>query len=205
MSDVFTVPSPETGQPVDGYIVIVPLSEASKRHIYTLQAAIQARFPDNTFWFPRGDELHITFAPALTSNTAFAEDPGVIWRRIGGDVRTALRNCIPDPLSIPVTFNKAEAFPPALIISGKDDGTCRKLRNDFLQGFELPQGSRRPPEIIHITIARFYDEMDFSQVQDFVATLEVSFIETIKEVRLVHETGLYMVEHTVLERVPLAS
>lgn len=202
MSKARTIPSPETGRPVDGYIVIAPLSKESKHAIYAIQDNLQARFPDNKFWFPREEQLHITFAHIITPNAEYPEDPKVIWGRIGAQARAALKSCIPDSLNIDVVFDSIETFPNSIILKGHDDGTYDKLRQDFVNNFELPDSSRRPPNIIHTTIARFYDEMDLGQVQEYVNSLDLSFIETTTELQVIHETGLYVHKHIVLERIP---
>jgi|GEM_PF-2048371 len=202
LAEQLTKPSPETGRSVDGYIVIAPLSQQSKDVIYVLQDAIQKQFPNNRFWFPRGDQLHITFAHIITPNVDYPESQRAMWERIRSQALAALEQCVPNPLAIDVTFDTIEAFPNAIGCIGRDDGTYEALRKNFVNRFALPDASRRPPNIIHTTIARFYDEMALDEIQACISGLNPTFVEVTKELQVIHETGLYVHEHDVLERFP---
>jgi hypothetical protein len=202
MNKDLTIPSPETGRPVDGYIVIAPLSQKSKDAIYAIQDAIQAAFPRNRFWFPRGDQLHITFAHIVTPNVAYPEPHNAVWEHVRSQALAALKKRIPDPLAINVTFDTIVASNISVILKGYDKGTYDKLRKDFVSGFTLPEASRRPPDIIHTSIARFYDEIDMDQVQKCINSLEPTFVEVTKELQVIHETGLYVYTHDILARFP---
>lgn len=196
-----TITAPETGRPVNGYIVIAPLSKESRAVIYELQDAIQARFPDNSFWFPRGEQLHITFAHIITPNVAYPDEPIQLWEQIGNQAVTALRQITPQPLAVDISFDAIQASPQAISLKGHDDGTYQRLRDRFVENFALPEASRRPPAIIHTTIARFYDQIALEDVQECVAQLHPNFVEITQELQIIHETGLYVHDHDVLERI----
>lgn len=144
----------------------------------------------------------MTFAHVLSPEVTYAEAKPLLYRRLQKNATRALDAITPKHLSIPVVFDTILAFHSAIIVKSHDDGTYDTLRQAFVEEFELPEQTRRPPKIIHITIARFRKELDFAQLQDFTAGVKVSLKEGVAELQLVHEKKIFLQEHDVIARYP---
>jgi len=185
-----------------GYIVIAPLSEQSKQVVYGIQEQLAQLFPSSSFWFPRGDQLHITFAHVLSPDSDYLTDPEELAKALGPQAIEVLQYIIPNPLRLEVSFNAIEAHESTVIIKGHDDGGYDRLRKAYEESIELPPETRKPPTIIHSTIARFRDELDFDKLKAFVDGLTVSFTEVTTELHYIHEKKIYVQEHDIIARFP---
>ena len=202
MSQSFTIPDPAIGQPCHGYLVIAPVPQAVRDQISELQQQIQADFPDNNFWFPHDEQLHITFAHIITPNAPHGEESTVLWERIKSDAFRALQAAVPANLSINLALDTPTAYPAAVIVQGTDDGSFARMRQAFVGGLDLPPASRRPPEIIHATIARYYDALPLADVQASLSRHKFSATFTVTQFHIIHETELYAETFEVLDRMP---
>lgn len=108
-------------------------------------------------------------------------------------------------MAVTSQFNTVEAFPSAVIIKASDDGSFQRLRKNFVDNFDTPQGTRVPPEIIHTTLVRFKNPVDFLAVQELTAEIIADF-EPFEEVtntlQMIHEKKIFVQEHAVLEEFP---
>lgn len=191
-----------TNKATTGYIIIAPLSEENRQILHQLQDKISSRFNRISFWFPRDDQLHITVAHIITPETMGGEAANSLYRSISNQALAALQIAIPNPLTIEVEFNSVEAFPGVIIVKGQDNGSYSELRKAFVNNFPLPEGTRLPPNIIHSTIARFYDEVELDEVANFVEHLKVNFTQTTKDILVIRENKVFTQEYDVLKRFP---
>lgn len=185
-----------------GYIIVAPLSDKTKQAIYKIQDEIANHFPRAGFWFPRGDQLHVTFAHVITTDSDYSTDREELYEKLGPQVIDVLSRIVSNPLSIETTFNVIQTYTAAITIQGHDDGSYEALRQTFTDAVQLPEGTRRPPNIIHSSIGRFRDEIDYDKLKDFVDSLSISFSETTTELLFVREKKIYMQEHDIIARFP---
>lgn len=193
--------------PAEGYIVIAPLSDESKQKIADIQSRFVKRFGQYNLWIPTGDQLHITFSHIITPNIEYGEDRTALFSSVHPLASAALRETVSHPLAITSEFNTIEAFPSAVILKASDDGSFARLRKEFIQKFSPPDGTRMPPEIIHTTLLRFRNPVDYAAVQQLTADIMTHF-EPFKEVttllQMIHEKKIFVQDHDVLEVFPSA-
>jgi hypothetical protein len=181
------------GTKSDGYIVIAPLSDATLCKIKCIQKEISEKLPANSLWLPNEEQLHVTFAHIISPDKVYPTSKSSLWEQLQSPVNNALKNVV-SKFDTTVMFNKVSVFPSAIIITGvehaKDpnDNGFRNCRQTFINGFDLPTESRRPPEIIHATIARFKIELPLNTVNEAVEKIEINFLEQFNCLQLIHET-----------------
>lgn len=74
------------------------------------------------------------------------------------------------------------------------------MRNRFMELYELDERTKKPPKIIHSTIARFIDSIDVEAVEDAVRQLNVDVTIPVDHLRLVHEQQIPMLRYREVYR-----
>ncbi len=189
----------------DGYIVVAPLGAETQQAIAALQARLVEKFSADALWLPDSDQLHITVAHVLSPEARYNEPSPDIFDRIGQSAMRALSLATSDQPAGTVIFDTIAAFPDAIIVRGHDDGELDAVRQKYVDNFTLPEGTRRPPSIIHSTIARYRQPLDLEEVQGFVSGLAIASSSTISEIDLVHERKVFMQEHDILQTYNMRS
>lgn len=191
--------------PSEGYIVIVPLSDASKQKISQIQKRYLERFGEENVWLPTGDQLHITFSHIITPDAEYKENKASLFAKLKPTALAALERTATYPMSVTSVFDTVVAYPPAVIITASDDGSLQRLRNVFVDNFDTPEGTRMPPQIIHSTLVRFRHPVDFLAVQELTADIMADFEpfeEHITTLQMIHEKKIFVQEHEILEQFP---
>jgi 2'-5' RNA ligase len=189
----------------DGFIAVAPLDPAVQQSIAGLQAKLAERFSAEAFWIPTGDQLHITVAHVLSPEVTYDEPAPEIFGRVGQQAMRALDIAVQDRPTDTVVFDTVEAFADAIIVRGHDSGELDAVRQTFVDNFDLPAGTRRPPTIIHSTIARYRKPLNLEEVQEFVSSLAIDSSTDISEIHLVHERQIFMQASDILQTYNLRS
>lgn len=183
----------------DGYIVVAPLSDETKRSITELQQHIAGALPEGSLWLPQDDQLHITFAHIVTTDATYGEPRDVIFGRVHDAAVAGLERIVARNHPITILFDTIEVYKGAIIIKAHDDGTYQRLRQDFVESFQLPDGSRMPPTIIHTTIARYLQPLVLDTVRA-AAAIKLDVTEVTNELQLIHEQKIFVQQHEVIDR-----
>lgn len=191
--------------PTEGYIVIAPLSAEGKKHVADIQARYVERFGEEALWLPEPGQFHITFAHILTPDVKYPQEPSAMFAHLQPLASATLSKTITRPFAVHLRFNTVAAFPDAVILKATDDGTYDKLRSQFVEKFQPPPGARMPPKIIHTTLLRFRQPIEFAEVQKL--TREVMdgfepFDELTTSLQMIREKKIFVQEHEVLEEFP---
>ncbi len=182
----------------EGYIVIMPLPDAVTSKIDSLQQEIAEQLPASGLWLPHGDQLHVTFAHVVSPDATYESDRDTLFEAARPAVESALTDVAPLLRGNTIVFDTIQAFPAAIILTGKDYGTMAMARQKYLEKVQLPDGSRLPPKIIHITLARFREQMNMADVEAAIAKLTPNILFTPERLELVQEHSMYTQSHTVI-------
>jgi len=199
MNSTLTQPV-DTAQSVIAYWIVSPISDEAARVIAKLQAALTERFSDAVWSVPR-KSLHISFSalsPIFESAVVHSAPANVPSNYV--DV---FKELVSGQKPIKLHFDTVEAFPAAIILKAHDDGSYKRLRDQFNQRIELPEGTKPTPTIIHTTICKFHRSIDVDEVQNFLNTKTVEISMLVNEFRVVREKILYMVDFDILQRFHL--
>jgi hypothetical protein len=178
-----TMPHPYLGREFIGYVLNTPFAEESQKAIQTLQQKFANQFGD-AIYLPKPGTLHITLMDWLAPLVDYDRDKDELIKEIYDEYDKALEESIEDIAPIAVTFNNIGVSKEAIYLMGEDQGQYQEIRNRFLGKVTLLPNTKRPPQIIHTTIARYLEPIDFEPVQDFVATQSISFPHTTDMFRL---------------------
>lgn len=185
----------------EGYIVIAPLPEHVKNYIGSIQEHLRAELPPSSLWLPQGDQLHITFAHIVSPDANYQISREEVFNSLRSNAELAVSQAADNVMGNRVTFNEVKVFPGAVILTGIDDGTIDQARANFADEIQAPDETRKPPKIIHTTIARFNEPIALDKVRQAVADIHPEVAFEIPSLQLIQEHQMYTQSHTVLKEV----
>lgn len=186
----------------DGYIVFAPLSDQMRHLISGLQQQLEVLLPPETLWLPSADALHVTFAHLVSVDSIYVEPRDAIFKRLQLTAVQLLGEITAANAPVTVTFDAIKASPGAIYLQGYDDGRFRQLRDQFAGKLEVPTQTRRPPQIIHTTIAHYRSQIPLQVAEDIVRTMDINFQETFNELDFIHDIQSRRFE--LIQRFPFA-
>ena len=187
------------------YIYVAPLDTDTKNAIKEIQDTIAKKFGREYFWFPDFNTLHVTIAHIISPDSTYSQPPYEAYRAIADQADLSLKNAIQPYKSIKITFDTIQAFQSAIIVTGNDDGSMDSIRNSFVSNVLLPHETRRPPNIIHSTIARFLHPLDVQELQEFIKNeLIINQKFLLQRIDLVSEKKIFLQDFTVIKSYDLA-
>lgn len=192
-------------QPFEGYIMNTAFSPVNAAQLMQLIRAIEAEFGDGVFCMPEAS-LHITLLDWIAPLVDYdGQDKRQLFEHIRGDYDKALIEIFDDEEPFTVTFDTIQVAPSTIFITGHDNGQYERIRAKFLDKVELLPNTKRPPGIIHSSLARFTKEIDLDQVAAFIAKQKIAFEQPIVNFRLIHTSREPMLEFEVLKTYELIS
>ena len=167
-----------------------------------MQKEISEKFGD-AVWSAPAKALHITLFDWLAPLVDYGKDKDELFKQIFPEYDRVVSQALKTAGPIAVTFMAVKVAPAAIFIVGHDNGQFEQIRNYFLDNVELLPDTKRPPTIIHSTIARFTKEIELEEIEQFIENLTVSFTETIDTFRLIKETVDPLLEFEVIKEYKL--
>lgn len=197
-----TQPYVELNKDVVGYMLNSPLYPENQLIIRGLQEKLKNTFGD-IIWNLPAKSLHITLMDWVAPLVDYDQDKDALFREIFDKYDQTLRETIQAVHLTRVTFSEVHVSSAGIYITGTDQGQFDYIRNNFLEKIELLVGTKRPPTIVHTTIARFMSATNLKPIQEFMAGELIQFEQIIDEFVLVRETKIPMLEHEIIETYPL--
>lgn len=117
----------------------------------------------------------------------------------GSRQRQALKRIADTLKNQQLVFDRVGMSTGAIILKTSDDGLLDKARANFTDNISPPKGTRIPPNIVHVTIARFRERFCVADVEAAIATLKPHFSMNIEHIRLIHEKKLYVQSYDLVE------
>jgi hypothetical protein len=196
------IPFTGVGQKEVGYVLVARLSKAAQAYITSLLHGIDGELP-GLLWRMPPKALHSTLCEIFQPKD-YGYDKTAAYLQHAQQYEAVVQRILAGLGRITVHFNAIEASPAAIIVRGQDDGSFNRVRTELADGLLLPAGTKRPPDIIHSSIARYADRGDLSRVQEVVKRYPVDFTEEITEFRLERCTVQPLLETETLAVYPLA-
>jgi hypothetical protein len=197
-----TQPYVELNKDVVGYMLNSPLSPKNQLIIRDLQEKLENTFGD-IIWSLPAKSLHITLMDWVAPLVDYDQDKDRLFREIFDKYDQTFRETTQGVHLIRVTFSEVHVSSGGIYITGTDEGQFDYIRNNFLEKIELLPGTKRPPSIIHTTIARFTSATNLKPIQEFIGGELIQFEQLIDEFVLVRETKIPMLKHEIIETYPL--
>lgn len=193
----------DLGQKVLGYVLNTGLSEENQKKVTEVQLQLSKELP-GLIWPQPPATLHITLLDLLAPLVDYGQSKDQIFEDIFPHYDHTIENILREHKPVMVDFNNIKIAPKAIYALGTDDGTYQKIRSQFTANIELLPGTKPPPGIIHFTVARFLQEIDQSNVIEFLTTINFSLSQCVDNFRLVREFISPMLGYQILKTYRLA-
>jgi hypothetical protein len=198
----YTVPATNIGSKDNGCIVVTLLSPLAQRQISNLLSELSGELGE-AIWPMPASSLHSTLCEIIQPKP-YTEDKATLYRDNHTAYEAALQQTLSHYGPIPVTFNRIEASPHAIVVFGDDGGVFNTIRAELLKTLPFPAETKLPPDAVHCSIARYTQEIDLLRAQDVVARHSISFEEIVSEFQFVYPAWPHMLQFDVVRRYPLA-
>lgn len=192
------------GKPALGYMINTFLSNSSSAGISDLQNAISVEYPE-MIWIPPKETLHITLMDWLAPLVEYSKDKDKLFEEIFPQYNAILEEILKNLEPININFSEFIVSASAIAIKGDNQGTeiFNQIREQFLSKVDLLPNTKRPPNIVHTTIARFIGSVAVEDVSNFLGKLSPSIDERVTGFQLVRETKVPMIEYSTLRHYSL--
>ncbi|MBH1980459.1 hypothetical protein I8H89_02985 [Candidatus Saccharibacteria bacterium] len=149
--------------------------------------------------------MHITLMDWLAPLVEYSEDKDKLFEEIFPQYNAILEEILKDFEPINVSFSEFVVSASAIAIKGDNQGTeiFNQIREQFLSRVDLLPDTKRPPNIVHTTIARFIGSIAIEDVSNLLDKLSPSIDETVTGFQLVRETKVPMIEYSTLRHYSL--
>lgn len=191
-------------KPALGYMINTFLSNSSSAGISDLQNAISVEYPE-MIWIPPKETLHITLMDWLAPLVEYSKDKDKLFEEIFPQYNAILEEILKNLEPININFSEFIVSASAIAIKGDNQGTeiFNQIREQFLSKVDLLPNTKRPPNIVHTTIARFIGSVALEDASNFLGKLSPSIDERVTGFQLVRETKVPMIEYSTLRHYSL--
>jgi hypothetical protein len=187
----------DIGEYRDGYMSNVSFTAENQYAIEKLQSKIGQILPD-VVWLQPKESLHVTLFDFIAPKVKYDVDRAILYEKQKELINQVLAQLVLESDPFSVVFDEVCISPSAVYIKGKDDGGFARIRDRFLQLYPLDERTKKPPTIIHSTVARFTDEINLENVESILSQLSINVALPINSFRLVHEQQIPMLRYKVL-------
>lgn len=197
-----TSPANNIGQEEIGYVLLALLSDNAQSQIMAFLGDLDKELPD-TLWCMPPNALHITLCEIYQPKD-YGQDKTSLFEQRRQQYEDTVQKVLAGFGKIAVNFNVIEASPGAIIVHGQDNGSFNAIRAQLVESLPLPADTKRPPDIVHSSVARYTKVISLDEVQRVVAVHQIDFNEEIIEFKLVRCTVQPLLEYEVLQTYSLA-
>lgn len=190
------------GKPDNAYAIVSLLSASTNQQVSNLLTQLSSALGEIVWIMPK-DALHITLCEIIQAKV-YQEVKQVIYDRHSSEYENVTANILRKFDPIRIIFDTIEVSPQAIIIKGNDDGSFQKIRKVLIDMLPLPSETKLPPNIIHISIARFTKEVQLNEIEKIVEKYTISIHETITEFQLVNNLTPPLLSYEVIRTYPLS-
>lgn len=198
-----TIPAESIEQEEIGYALLAFLSDAARNAVTDLLKALDAELP-HMLWCMPPAALHITLCEIIQPKI-YEQDKDVLYSEHQREYINLPGTILANFKKVRVTFNTIEASPNAIIIRGSDEGDFEAIRTQLVEQLPIPAQTKRPPDIIHSSIARYIAQVDLAKVQAALKHHHIAFEEEIQEFKLVRSTTQPLLNYEIIKTYPLAA
>lgn len=186
-----------------GYVMNAEFSDDNAGVLMQFMKKLKGEFNDAVYCPPRL-ALHITLLDWIATLVDYdGQDKDTLYTRVQHSYDTAMSEILASVKPITVHFDTIIVKPNTIIITGTDDGSFQKIRDQFIDTVELLPNTKMPPEFIHSSLARFTQAIELDAVNAFIANQQIDFTQEITNFRLIRTTKEPNLEFETLKRYEL--
>lgn len=178
-----TVPAEYLNSPATGYVYVALLSQSSQEKITGLLEKLAMELPDVIWPMPQ-KAMHVTLCEIVQSRKSYSENKDTLYARRRQEYEVGAAEVLCRIPKFGITLDHIEVSPDAIIVRSGDGSMFNDIREKLLGRITLPEETKRPPNIIHSSIARYTKSVQMERVQAAVAKHTIEFKEPITEFKL---------------------
>ena len=164
---------------------------------------IKHTFGESVFCMPKGS-LHITLLDWIAPLAKYdSKSKQKLFQKISPTYLNVCDEILTNRGKILVVFDEIRVSPSTIYITGHDHGQFREIRDEFINSIELLPGTKLPPNIIHCSLARFTQQVDLKDIDQFLQDKHIGFTQEVDCFRLIHTTREPMLEFEILKEFHL--
>lgn len=200
-TEVYSMPADYIGQFGLGYTIAILASDELAQAVQSSLEILNAKLPGVIWPMPNG-ALHITLCelvgcrPYMQNKEVLALSQLPIWRKSAKQVFSGISPFL-------LHFSTLEASQQAIIARSEDTEIFNILRQQLLMCIKLPTETKRPPPLVHSTIARYLSAVALSQIQRSLHPRSLDHTELVNEFVLLKTTIRPFLDYEIVERFPL--
>lgn len=196
-----TIPSDHIGQKRTGYFIAALLSQKGKTYLSPILKTLNHDVSESVWTMPE-DALHITLCEIIRPNTDTPLSEHLFSLHEEEYIHIP-KGILSDKKYTNITFDTIEASENAIIIKGHDNGTFATVRKQLEENLILPPETKKPPTIIHISIARYTKETSLGDIQNSIRQIPIHFEEMVTEFHLIKVLTSPLLKYEILQTYPL--
>lgn len=199
---MLTIVDPREYSPDEYNIVALP-SETLRRQTALIQERLVRIFGD-AIWLTPSDALHITIMEVTGPHSLpieLRQGRYQHWQRNYGQT---IKDMIATFPSASLHFDQIRVSQRAIIVQAADPDALNEMRAALLSKTELPEGTNLPPDIAHMTIARFSEAIDLDDAEQRTKPLSIDHHEYLTAFSLLRDITPPDFNVVVIDTYPLA-
>ncbi len=193
----------DIGRKDNGCAVVSLLSRTAQEAIVRLQGQLSEQLGD-ALWLMPPTSLHTTLCEIIQPKP-YEQDKHLLYEKNHAEYEAVLAEVLSHYPPIRVAFDTLEVSPQAIIILGNDNGIFNKIRAELIEYLPFPKETKKPPDVVHSSIARFTKEVDIEKVRAVAKQLNVNFTEVVQEFQFMYPVWPHLFHYDVVSRYGLAS
>ena len=193
-----TVIAHDVGQRKDWYMSNIPITGEAAMSIRTIQQMLGDQL-GSQLWVQPQESLHVTLFDFIAPKVEYDTPHKKLFDALAGDIDEVMSQLAHEFKQFELQLTLLKFSAGAIYLEGYDDGSIASIRKRFLELFALDAKTKRPPQIIHSTIARFTDSIDIDNIQATVERQVDQIIIPVRSLRLVHEQRIPMLQYETLK------
>lgn len=182
-----TIVRPLVHSPDEHNIAVMPDSE-SREQIVAVQNQLKSLLGD-AIWTPPSHALHSTVMEII----CHTDYQGLSRKELFKDWYEHYDQLVAETLAqfgpIDLTFTELLASPAAIILKAQDPTPLNAIREAILAHTTLPPHTKMPPDIAHVSIARYSESVDLDEVKKRISGIIVDIHMHSSEFKLMKDLG----------------
>lgn len=199
-----TIPATYLNRPAIGYIYVALLSENTQTEIGSLLNQLSKELP-GVIWPMPAQAMHTTLCEIIQSRKTYSEDKDALYASHRQEYEVGAAEVFRPIPSFSVLLNHIEVSPEAIIIRAEKGNAFNYIREKLLGHITLPAETKRPPDVIHASIARYLCPVDVEDVRAAVAKHTIALAEPITEFKLLKTLIPPLLKYEEIASFPLTS
>jgi len=199
-----TIPATYLNKPETGYFYAALLSENAQVKVSGLLQELTEELPE-IIWPMPPEAMHITLCEIIQARKVYSQDKDTLFTDREDEYVHGAAEVLRSIPRFSVMFNRIEVSPEAIIIRTENGSAFNSIREKLLGRITLPDETKRPPNIIHSSIARYVEAVDIERVQSVMAKYSIMLEEPITEFKLIKTLVPPLLEYEELAGYPLAT